>query len=66
MNALEINQASSLPLRTFGELTAAEQCELVGAYEQGHSIEMYLSALNEFHWTRKPMWLDDMVYRVEL
>lgn len=61
-----INTSSNEPVRTFGELSAAEKQELIDAFNNGSSIEMYVPALNEFHWTRKPMWLSDCAYRVAL
>jgi hypothetical protein len=54
------------PVRNFGELSAEEKQELIDAFNSGRDIEMFVPALNEFHWTRRPMFLADCAYRIAL
>jgi hypothetical protein len=51
-------------IKTYAELSPTEQTDLIFARESGATIELYVPALDEWHWTRKPMFLPDMAYRV--
>jgi hypothetical protein len=52
------------PIRRFFELSSEEQREIVQAHENGATIEIYLVALNDWRWTRNPLWIPDLAYRI--
>jgi hypothetical protein len=64
MKVEEINHDPFAKPRMFDELTHEEQIALVRAHAEGRDVEMFCPGLGAFAWTRKPMWIGDVAYRL--
>jgi hypothetical protein len=51
-------------IKTFGELSEAEQADMRAKHEQGYTIELYNPNTCEWYWTRTPMFSSCLAYRI--